>query len=74
MVAEKQKQFSIRTDSVIKRNSFEDMDLTSREEKGGGNVVAVDSRLEEEEKKMKSRLQNCKEGETYICLGFIESF
>jgi hypothetical protein len=74
MVAEKQKQFSIRTDSVIKRNSFEDMDLTSREEKGGGNVVAVDSRLEEEEKKMKSRLQNCKEGETYICLGFIEPF
>jgi hypothetical protein len=74
MVAEKQKQFSIRTDSVIKRNSFEDMDLTSREEKGGGNVVAVDSRLEEEEKKMKSRLQNCKEEETYICLGFIEPF
>jgi hypothetical protein len=23
---------------------------------------------------MKSRLQNCKEEETYICLGFIESF
>jgi hypothetical protein len=74
MVAEKQKQVSIRTDSVLKRNSFEDMDLTSREEKGGGNVDAVDSRWEEEEKKMKSRLQNCKEEETYICLGFIESF